>query len=792
MLEKQKQREQMMQLQGVENARAELEKAFNTGAVQMLYGNAKVVLALHEELTERYKAIQEARVSGIAARMRGWFREVPAESLAVLALNETISTCLIRDNPSVQLLLLNIGRRVHLEALVLQASKVNPLYVQRTEEYLARSSTKSKQHYSRTMRTAVRNIMQDIDYLLDTEYAQLGKLALNEIIELGVIERTSVTGMHTYTLHQSILEALKVIPALAASRVQLSMLVPPEPWVNITDGGYLTSPWHPLVKRQRYRREDYKEVAGALVGSNILSSATALQEVAFKLDAGMTDLIKGLWAQGGGALGLPTREFREPPVYPLKEGWKDNDNTPENQVAHDTWRSIMHQWYNDKREHSSAVQELAHLVKNIEETEQARWHPVFLDSRGRMYYRGRLNPQGSDRAKSIVQFHNGKALGERGLYWLKVAIANSFGIDTVRFDARVQWVHENLQHILEGAQQPQDSDFFRSNTEAPCMAVAYSRELQQALQLDAPEKFISHVPVTMDATCSGLQHLSALLRDAEGGWHVNLTDNGLQQKSDIYLKVSEVAMRLAARDLTTTKAKYAEFWVRNGLPRSLCKRPVMTYCYGVTLQGVLRYIDLHLHEHKDTLQGELPDFKGRVYCAKLLLEAIALTVPKAAEYMQWLQEAVRSRKGERITWTTATGFKVIQYIEGVKMKRVNIRSCGIRQVVMYERNGCTNSLKMANSIVPNLVHSNDAAHWLMTGTAMRQLGHDVVGIHDSFGTHAANVDCMHEVIRDTFVKLYRDYDLTSNFIQENQIELEAPSLGNLDIELFKKSEFGFC
>lgn len=792
MLEKQLEREQLMQLQGVENAKAELEKAFNTGAAQMLYGSAKVVLALHEELVQRYTAIQEARTTGIAAKMRGWFRALPADTLAVLALNETLSTCLIKENPSLQLLLLTIGKRIHLESLVLQAERVNPLYIQHTEEYLAKSSTKSKQHYSRTMQTAAKHVLQDVEFLLDSEYAQLGKLALNELIDLAVIQRIPGTGVHCYTLNPTILEALQVIPMLASARVTLSMLVPPLPWQSITDGGYLSSPWHPLVKRNRYRKADYKEVAEQLKGADLLGMVNSIQEVPFRLDTGMTDLVRELWVEGGGALGVPKREFREPPVYPLEEGWKDNNNTPENKALHDTWCSLMHQWYSDRRDHNSSVQEMHHLFKNLEETNTARWHPVFLDSRGRMYYRGKMNPQGSDRAKSIVQFHEGKELGDRGLYWLKVALANSFGQDSIRFDKRVQWVDDNIEPILEGAVRPQDSDFFRSNTEAPCLAVAYARELHSALQLDNPAKFISHVPVHMDATCSGLQHLSALLRDPEGGWHVNLVDNQREAKSDIYLKVADVAMQLVERDMATSKAQYAEFWVRNGLPRSLTKRPVMTYCYGVTFQGVLRYIDLHLHENASTLVGTLPDYKGRAYCAKVLLEAIALTVPKAHAYMQWLQAAVRSRKGERITWTTATGFKVVQYIEGVQMKRVSIRSCGLNQMVMYERTGEPNGLKMCNSIVPNLVHSNDAAHWTMVGAEMRKQGAAVVGIHDSFGTHAGDVDLLHKVIREKFISLYQDYDLTANFISENQIEIPAPSLGDLDLSLFAKSEFGFC
>lgn len=781
-----------MQLQGLQEAKDRLQRALDSGAVQSAPGAARLFIAVHSELSTAYKSIQDTRVAGQAAKMRGWFREIDADTLSVLCLHEVLNTLSTGEPASVQLLMARIGRRIHLEALVQQAAKVNAMYVHRTEQYLAQQGTKSTSHYTSTMRAAVRNVLMDVEFLLNSEYAQLGKLGLNAIIDAGIIVRVPrESGMHMYDLSEPVQKALSLVPAMAAGKAAMSMLIPPNDWTTITQGGYLESPWHPLVKRSNFRRQDYHKVANSLKGSRTMQIVNSVQEQGWVINQPVRDMLVQLWREGGGTLGVPTRQYPEPPAYPLPDGWKENDKTDENELIHSGWLSSMHGWYSARSKHQGAIREMAALQRDSD-LENPQWFPNFMDSRGRMYYRGRVNPQGSDRAKALLGFKQAKPLGERGLYWLKVGLANAFGYDKARFDARVAWVHEHMDLIREGVWEPQDSDFYRGNTEAPVMAVSIARELVEALDSDNPEGYLSRVPIHMDATCSGLQHLSAILRDPIGGLQVNLMDNGLAEKSDLYTAVADRALKLAVHDCNGEDAEYAEFWLRNGIPRDLAKRPVMTYCYGVTFQGVMRYVDAYLFDEDIRINEQQVPFRYRTYCTRLLLRAIEESVPKAAAFMQWLQQGLAGRALEHVQWETATGFPVIQYVAAMQRKRVNVRSCGINQVVLYDQLNRPDNMKMRNSIVPNLVHSNDATHWFMTAERMRQQGLAIVGVHDSFGTHAADVDQMHSCIRESFIELYRDYNLVQNYIEHNGIDLEAPSTGSLDIELFRHSEFGFC
>src|SRR5699024_7650217 len=129
-------------------------------------------------------------------------------------------------------------------------------------------------------------------------------------------------------------------------------------------------------------------------------------------------------------------------------------------------------WHDDRIDHRKSVLELSALLRNMQDIGRTIYNPVFMDSRGRTYYRGRLNPQGSDRVKGLYHFAEGKPLGARGLYWLKVHVANCFGYDSTRFDDRVRWVDDRIELLRSGVERPQDSEVFTGNTEAPMQAIA--------------------------------------------------------------------------------------------------------------------------------------------------------------------------------------------------------------------------------------------------------------------------------------------------------------------------------
>ena len=70
---------------------------------------------------------------------------------------------------------------------------------------------------------------------------------------------------------------------------------------------------------------------------------------------------------------------------------------------------------------------------NIEDDAQTIYFPMNLDFRGRVYpIPPHLNHLGNDLCRGLLSFARRKPLGERGLFWLKIQVANLFGNDKVR------------------------------------------------------------------------------------------------------------------------------------------------------------------------------------------------------------------------------------------------------------------------------------------------------------------------------------------------------------------------
>jgi len=423
------------------------------------------------------------------------------------------------------------------------------------------------------------------------------------------------------------------------------------------------------------------------------------------------------------------------------------------------------------------------------------WYPVFMDFRQRLYYGGDPNPQGADAARSLVFFQEKKPLGRRGVYWLKVHIANSCGYDKTRFDDRAAWVDKNWEALSEGAQAPQDSDLYRGLGDNPLVAAAAVRELQRAYDSGNPETYCTGIPVHMDATCSGLQHFSAMLRDPVGAKYTNLVDSGTPEKADIYGRVADLAMQQIERDANDDQHQYqacARLWKGLGVPRGLAKEPVMTFVYGATLRGVCDHVRDYLDESGWENTAISSSSMGQ-YLGRVLFDSTEAAVPAAAACMRWLRARCRQHpNNEPMLWKNPMGFLVSLDIRSMDETRVRLRSCGLSLVVVREFTDKNAGQRIGNSISPNFIHSLDATHLCMVAEKMRDAGLCMVGIHDSFGTHPSDVDTMHKFIREAFVELYSGQNPLEMFLEGIHQDVELPNMGNFELSHVMESEFFFC
>ena len=135
-----------------------------------------------------------------------------------------------------------------------------------------------------------------------------------------------------------------------------------------------------------------------------------------------------------------------------------------------------------------------------------------------------LSNVGSDLCRGMLTFSEAKPLGKRGLYWLKVHLANFAGKDKMSFDERANYVEDNMGNVRECARDPFAGNNWWMELDDPFQGLATCREIVQAIDSGNPETYTCSLPVHMDGSCNGLQHYAAIGRDTVGGKAVNLLE----------------------------------------------------------------------------------------------------------------------------------------------------------------------------------------------------------------------------------------------------------------------------
>ncbi len=763
------------------------------------------------------EAAANEKTRGMGGKYKTWLRAIPSDVAAVIAIRECIRLCTSPETyVHIQDLAFNVGRLWELEVRIRQAEAVNPLYMKKVHEQVKEHATTNLGHLRRLYNVAVTRVFKgeiEMD-ITHAEMTQIGKFGVNACYEAGMLE--IVRGVNkdgttvSYKLNEDVWKFLSGYDQSDVrnliSKEETRMICPPDPWTTLNDGGYISlrrKAVAPLLNIRKIRKAARADVAEAFTAEKmpqVFAAGNYMQSIPYELHSATRDAIVRVWSSGGGIMGVPLVKGPTKPAFPFADDWDKETASEDELTTFKLWKRSCAAFYVELREWRGRVREVGSFMKATREAGGPYWFPVYFDSRGRWYYRGLPNPQGSDLAKAVIHFHERRPLGVRGIFWLKVHIANSFGFDKERMEDRARWTEQNWKVIDAALDEPENHPEVWGK-DAPWMMFSAAYELRQAYRSGHPESYVTGIPVHMDATCSGLQHFSAMLRDEVGGLYVNLTDpNMCGPKQDIYSRVATVTLQMIQRDtesLDLEVAELARWCLAVGIPRALAKKPVMTYVYGATLRGTAEHVEYMLNkeilaEAKQKWIDPAKAFEHSMYIARKLFQGIAGAVPAAAAAMQWLKEITRQTpNGVRMAWRTPTGFWVQHDYQEYEDNRIRLNSCGVVVITIREWTEGTKAHAMQNAISPNFVHALDASHLTMVANAMAEAKKCMVAIHDSFGTHPCDVDPMHVHIREQFVKLYSESNVLAEFLWEVGGIGEPPVRGTLNLSDVLDSEFMF-
>ena len=203
------------------------------------------------------------------------------------------------------------------------------------------------------------------------------------------------------------------------------------------------------------------------------------------------------------------------------------------------------------------------------------YHVWSFDYRGRVYPVATfLSPQDTDFGKSLLRFADEAFLQPEHEDWLRFQVATTYGLDKKPMDERIQWAHDHEDLIHRIAIDPIGTLSEWEAADEPWQFLAACEEYN-ALLIDHTRN-TTGLPIAVDATCSGLQILAGLARDAGTARLVNVLPSDRPQ--DAYKAVAEYAQPNCPDEL------------RELVDRSVAKRLVMTIPYNAKFKSNWGYV----------------------------------------------------------------------------------------------------------------------------------------------------------------------------------------------------------
>ncbi|EAS34917.3 mitochondrial DNA-directed RNA polymerase [Coccidioides immitis RS] len=587
-------------------------------------------------------------------------------------------------------------------------------------------------------------------------------------------------------IHDSVVDRFRREPASSLLAKHLPMVSPPQPWTSYRYGGFLNQPT--IIMRARsndsqcLQRQYVRAAASRGDLDEIFAGLNVLGKTGWRINKPVFDVMLEAWNSGDELADIA-------PVDPnLPEPTKPETDDPVQLRAYYRSKTLV----DNKRSglHSQRCFQNLQLEIARAYVGETFYLPHNMDFRGRAYpLPPYFNQMGPDMCRGLLLFSKGRELGERGLRWLKIHIANVYGYDKASFDERAQFAMDHLDDVIDSAEKGLNGRRWWLEASDPFQCLAACIELKNALACPDPTKYISHLPIHQDGSCNGLQHYAALGGDIIGARQVNLEPS--DRPSDIYSAVADHVRQSIAQEAAAGNqlAKILEDKVN----RKIVKQTVMTNVYGVTFLGAIRQVQKQLNAFFPELSERNVVGKCATYITRKIFAALSSMFTGAHEIQFWLgdcanritqslgPEQIEALEAARhvpisgtskakkkaiiddlskrflstVIWTTPLKLPVVQPYREAKTRRV-VTTLQTLSIKDPHSSDVVNRRKQLQAFPPNFIHSLDATHMMLSAIKCDELGLSFSAVHDSFWTHAGDIDTMNRVLRDAFVRMHSE------------------------------------
>ena len=539
------------------------------------------------------------------------------------------------------------------------------------------------------------------------------------------------------------------------------MLIEPNDWTNERQGGYLLNEvmrGYDMVRRAAPR---------CIQGETPITFLNKIQKVGYTLNPFIVGVAEALLERG-----IQVGKFI--PIVELPLPPKPYDIAENKEARHDYNRKAaeVHNTNAQAFQRSCRTRMTMNAVKVFKDKEKF-FIPWSFDYRGRAYpIPAFLTPQDTDFGKSLLKFHEQSFMTPEAEQWLAFQVATTYGKDKDTMCDRLTWVAENHDLISRIAEDPIDNRPEWEGVEEPWTFLAACDEYYHCvIKCDRTH---TSLPVAVDATCSGLQILAGLARDASTARLVNVLPSDKPQ--DAYKVIAEQAK------------PHVPECIRPHMDRKTTKRTVMTVPYNAKPFSNRGYIREALKEKG--VEVEKDDLTATV---KAVRDAMNVIVPGPMSVMKWIESEVAAaidRGAKELEWVTPSGFVVTQKLMKKKVQEIELQLLGRCHIKIATEDGDkVDRSHHKNATAPNLIHSLDAS--LLHLSALR-FDAPISLIHDSVLCRATDMSVLSAIVRETYMHLFAEHDYLKTFAQHIGAETEPPMCNTLEPASVIESTYFFC
>lgn len=465
------------------------------------------------------------------------------------------------------------------------------------------------------------------------------------------------------------------------------------------------------------------------------------------------------------------------------------------------------------------------------------YFPVRLDQRGRLYCSpSYLNYQSNELSKALLLFAE-PGIINRGdgtsIAYLKAYGANCYGdsISKSSVMEKIKWVDNNITNIIN-----YDNGTLLNKAKEKLLFLAFCIEFKRFYEFyinTSHMRFETYLPIQLDATCNGFQHMALLSNEQTLFKELNLIPeskgkdvktlehkpsdfynfllhkliNYFKSKVDSGIFFYDSDLKRSAKDKKeksdidrgSYKRLYDFIW-----NRAHVKKSIMTIPYNSSHKSMKKYLAESLVRADSNINDQTwycvsekddknlindKDLRLLISSLQFIIKNDFEKIKKLSKYLKKVAELLNLLELP-ITWTLPTGLTIKQsYLQTKTTTITPFTYSKVRLNLKVTIKDKFDKNKQVRALMPNLIHSLD-------GTSLILLYEQFIGslckgsiqffsVHDCFGTTSEKVSLLKTILASIYTDLYSSDPYLDKFEKSIIDSVESATDHRIDRETRK-------